>query len=72
LQTRKWQDSKGNDCYTTEIVVSDFPKKLPRYWTKNGQSAHANSQQQMSQDNGQGYMGDQPPISNYDDVVNQM
>ena len=24
LQTRKWQDSEGNDRYTTEIVVNDL------------------------------------------------
>jgi single-strand DNA-binding protein len=34
LQTSKWQDSQGIDRYTTEIVVFDFPKKLPKYWSK--------------------------------------
>lgn len=28
LQTRKWQDSSGNDRYTTEIVLSGFAGKL--------------------------------------------
>lgn len=28
LQTRKWQDSSGNDRYTTEIVVGGFDGKL--------------------------------------------
>lgn len=36
LRTRKWQDKDGKDRYTTEIVVNDFPKKLPRYFTQNG------------------------------------
>lgn len=36
LQTTKWQDQQGNDRNTTEVVVFDFPKKLPKYWTKNG------------------------------------
>lgn len=28
LQTRKWQDSNGNDRYTTEIVLQGFSGKL--------------------------------------------
>ena len=36
LRTRKWQDKlSGENRYTTEIVVTDFPKKLPRYFSKN-------------------------------------
>ena len=46
LRTRKWQDKDGADRFTTEIIVNDFPKKLPRYYTKDGQSA---SQVQPSQ-----------------------
>lgn len=38
LRTRKWQDANGVDRYTTEIVVSDFPRKLPRYFS---QSEHS-------------------------------
>jgi len=36
--TRKWQDKDGSDRYTTEIIVDDFPRKLPRYFTKDGAS----------------------------------
>lgn len=36
LRTRKWQDGAGIDRYTTEIVVSDFPRKLPRYFNREG------------------------------------
>lgn len=39
LQTTKWQDQQGNDRYTTEVVVFDFPKKLPKYWSKEGNAA---------------------------------
>jgi single-strand DNA-binding protein len=28
LQTRKWQDSSGNDRYTTEIIVGGFDGKM--------------------------------------------
>ncbi len=39
LRTKKWQDENGKDHYTTSIIVKDFPKKLPRYFTKNGTDA---------------------------------
>lgn len=39
LQTSKWQDQQGNDRYTTEVVVFDFPKKLPKYYNQNGSNA---------------------------------
>jgi single-strand DNA-binding protein len=39
LQTTKWQDQQGNDKYTTEVVVFDFPKKLPKYYNQNGSRA---------------------------------
>jgi single-strand DNA-binding protein len=38
IRTRKWQDKDGSDRYTTEIIVDDFPRKLPRYFTKDGAS----------------------------------
>ena len=28
LQTRKWQDKNGNDCYTTEIVLQGYNASL--------------------------------------------
>jgi single-strand DNA-binding protein len=34
LRTRKWTDAAGIDRYTTEIVVSEFPRKLPRFFTQ--------------------------------------
>lgn len=30
LQTRKWQDKDGRDCYTTEIVVGSLQNLSPR------------------------------------------
>lgn len=36
LRTKKWKDENGKDHYTTSIIVKDFPKKLPRFFTKNG------------------------------------
>ncbi len=35
LRTRKWEKN-GENHYTTEIVVNDFPLRLPRYYTKAG------------------------------------
>lgn len=49
LQTTKWQDQQGNDKYTTEVVVFDFPKKLPKYWTKNGSNNQPQQAAQQSQ-----------------------
>ena len=64
LQTRKWQDQSGTDRYTTEIVVNDFPKKLPRYYNRDGQAAPAQQQtpqrqpsQPIAQASGQDFMG---------------
>ena len=58
LQTSKWQDQQGNDRYTTEVVVFDFPKKLPKYYNQNGsnaapQQAAAQRPQQQAVANGQ-------------------
>lgn len=36
LATHKWEDSKGSTHYTTQIIVRDFPKKLPRFFTRDG------------------------------------
>jgi single-strand DNA-binding protein len=52
IRTRKWQDKDGSDRYTTEIIVDDFPRKLPKYFTKDGSSSNGNpaaSQQRPSQ-----------------------
>lgn len=38
IRTRKWQDKDGSDRYTTEIIVDDFPRRLPKYFTKDGTS----------------------------------
>ena len=45
LQTTKWQDQSGADRYSTEVVVFDFPKKLPKYYNQNGSNAAAAPQQ---------------------------
>jgi single-strand DNA-binding protein len=55
LRTRKWQDQRGTDQYTTEIVVNDFPMKMPRYWSKDGgmqkNTAQASKPKQQAQQN---------------------
>lgn len=37
------EDEQGNKKYFTEIVVTQFPKKLPRFWTKDSQNAVCDS-----------------------------
>ncbi|WP_444928270.1 single-stranded DNA-binding protein (plasmid) [Microbulbifer sp. TRSA002] len=67
LRTRKWQDQSGTDHFTTETVVNDFPKELPRYYKQDGQAALAQKQapqrqpiQPMAQAAGQGFMNQGP------------
>jgi single-strand DNA-binding protein len=38
LQTRKWQDSSGNDRYTTEIVLQNYAGQLTMLDGRNGAS----------------------------------
>ena len=47
LQTRKWQDTNGNDKYTTEVVVQGFGGTMQMLDSAGGQSnnGQANNQQ---------------------------
>jgi len=47
LRTRKWQDDKGQDRYTTEVVVTDFTF-LPR-GEKSGQAAENQPKENIQQ-----------------------
>ncbi len=38
LQTRKWQDDKGNDRYTTEVVLQNYGGTMTMLDTRNGGS----------------------------------
>lgn len=76
LRTRKWQDQNGIDRYTTEIVVNDFPKKLPRYYNRDGQAAPANQQAQQRQPSqpiaqaaGQDIINQGPSFDSFDDDI---
>lgn len=76
LRTRKWQDQTGIDRYTTEIVVNDFPKKLPRYYVRDGQAAAAEQQPKrrssppIAQAVGQDYMSTgASPSDTFDDDI---
>ena len=68
LQTRKWQDQQGQDRYTTEIVVNDFPRKLPKYFSKNGSQQAAPAPQPQQQAHASpsqpGHL-EQPPVEAY-------
>lgn len=69
LRTRKWQTQSGEDRYTTEIVVNDFPRKLPKYFSKNGtQQAAPTSpaQQQPQTSTNQPAHQEAPPIEDYE------
>lgn len=52
LQTRKWQDQQGQDCYTTEVMVDSFGGVMQMLGSKDSGGA---SQGQTSQPQQQGY-----------------
>lgn len=68
LRTRKWQTQSGEDRYTTEIVVNDFPRKLPKYFSKNGSQQAAPAPQPQQQAHASpsqpGHL-EQPPVEAY-------
>ena len=68
LRTRKWQTQSGEDRYTTEIVVNDFPRKLPKYFSKNGSQQAAPTPQPQQQAHASpsqpGHL-EQPPVEAY-------
>jgi single-strand DNA-binding protein len=43
LQTRKWQDSSGNDRYTTEVVLQNYAGQLTMLDGRNGSSGFQES-----------------------------
>lgn len=58
LRTRKWQAKQsGETHYITDIVVRDFPKKLPRYYTKAENEKPASTQQANNSDQGYAQSG---------------
>jgi single-strand DNA-binding protein len=68
LRTRKWQDQTGSDRFSTEVIVRDFPKKLPRFYNREGQQPAPTShgaQQPMPQPSG-GYASS---LDDFDDDV---
>lgn len=68
LRTKKWQTQSGEDRYTTEIVVNDFPRKLPKYFSKNGSQQAAPTPQPQQQAHASpsqpGHL-EQPPVEAY-------
>lgn len=49
LKTRKWQDDKGNERYSTEIQCTDFTFLTPKDQNGPGQSAGGQNQYQNQQ-----------------------
>ena len=47
LQTRKWQDDKGNDRYSTEVVIKNFDGRLT-LWSSGSRSDGAMDHLQVS------------------------
>ena len=53
IKTRKWQDDKGNERYSTEIQCTDFTFLTPKDSSGPGESSGSNSYQSQSQSQGQ-------------------
>ena len=51
LQTRKWQDQKGNDRYTTEIVLQGYNSNLTLLDSRNSTNQQIESNQDSNTDN---------------------
>ena len=71
LQTRKWTDDNGVERWTTEIIVRDFPKKLPKFFNKDPQ-AHGYTPAVQQQAVGQGFDSDAGmpgPDDQFDDDI---
>ena len=72
LRTRQWQDKNGTDHYTTEVVVNDFPKKLPRFYQRNGQASSGESfagSQPVAQAAGQDFYSQGPSFDEVDEKI---
>ena len=67
LQTRKWQDKKGQDRYSTEVIVDSFKGVMQMLGSKNeGQQSQQQPQQQSPQV--QQPQAQQPPTDFEDDI----
>jgi single-strand DNA-binding protein len=53
IKTRKWQDDKGNERYSTEIQCTDFTFLTPKDQSGPGESSGSNQYQSQSQTQGQ-------------------
>ncbi|GAB2761034.1 single-stranded DNA-binding protein [Salinimicrobium soli] len=53
IKTRKWQDEKGNERYSTEIQCTDFTFLTPKDQSGPGESAGSNSYQSQGQSQNQ-------------------
>ena len=63
LQTRKWQDQKGNDRYTTEIVLQKFRGELKILDSRKDGAESNPADEEKNVDSGR--FGEQPAGSDY-------
>jgi single-strand DNA-binding protein len=64
LKTRKWQDDKGNDRYSTEIQCTDFTFLT----TKNEASGNTQNHQQPNSNPSEQASTSQPIVEDQDDL----
>jgi single-strand DNA-binding protein len=68
LKTRKWQDEKGMDRYSTEIQCTDFTFLTPKSEGSGMPQGNASSQQQSDQTLAQQEHVQQPTTEDNDDL----
>lgn len=73
LSTHKWEDSKGSTHYTTQVIVRDFPTKLPRFFTRdshpNTGSSKPAGNNQSSQNTPVHSANPMPSFDSFDDDI---
>ncbi len=72
LNTHKWADRNGVTHYTTQIIVRDFPKKLPRFFTRDSQANSGSYQPSANQSPPQvpsNFENQMPSFDSFDDDI---
>lgn len=70
-RTHSWEDSKGIKRYTKQLVVKDFPTKLPRYFTRDpqGNTGIKPESQKSSTPAASSFENSMPSFDSFDDDI---
>lgn len=71
-RTHTWEDSSGKKRYTKQLIVKDFPTKLPRYFNRDAQNApvsNMQSPQQSMSSAASSFETSMPSFDSFDDDI---